>query len=607
MSEIPPIPDPAFPVMAMDILRNVLSRADNPAEVGPFITEEIRELTGAGCVVLIQCLGTSSDLEYRVLSVNPSRRSDWAHSANARRLYEIAHALTSTRVWRADDDSQAAGILRQEGFGLSLAVTLDVGATREGAMLVLDLVDDQHLEAEMHLLHMLSRIMALALRNASFFQQQEKTILERTRELQTSNESLRLREAEARQLLEIAERSRRALESSIEERVQAERLLRATEEQFRRAVIDSPFPIMLHAEDGAVLQISQSWCDISGYSAEELTTIGDWAERAYGERMNHVRAQIDELYQLNHRKYEGDYTIRTKSGDSRIWEFSSAPLGLLPDGRRLVISMGMDVTERRKSEQSIQQLNSELEQRVRERTSKLEISNKELEAFSYSVSHDLRAPLRGIDGWSLALMEDFGAQLDPRARQYLERVRSETERMGLLIDDLLELSRVSRAEVCMVSIDLSALAQRIADRLQTLHPNRQIEFLIEAGAAAHGDPRLIEIVLNNLLENACKFTGKREKARIEFGKTNEAPDSDSLPSNTFFVRDNGAGFDMAYAKKLFGSFQRLHKASEFPGTGIGLTTVQRIIHRHGGRVWARAKVDEGAEFFFSLPEQQDKS
>ena len=253
-----------------------------------------------------------------------------------------------------------------------------------------------------------------------------------------------------------------------------------------------------------------------------------------------------------------------------------------------------DVTERKRAEEKVRQLNAELEKRVRERTAQLEAANKELEAFAYSVSHDLRAPLRGIDGWSLALLEDYASQLDPPAQQHLERVRSETQRMGLLIDDLLQLSRITRADMQRNAVDLSALAQTVAVRLREAHAGRKIEFIIHSGLTAVGDARLLEIALTNLFGNAVKFTGPRREARIEFGQMEQ----NSKP--VFYVRDNGVGFDMAYASRLFGAFQRLHKTSEFPGTGIGLATVQRIIHRHGGRVWAEAQQDHGATFYFTM-------
>ena len=253
-----------------------------------------------------------------------------------------------------------------------------------------------------------------------------------------------------------------------------------------------------------------------------------------------------------------------------------------------------DVTDRIRAEEEIRQLNADLGRRVRERTAELEAANRELEAFAYSVSHDLRAPLRGIDGWSLALLEDYGAQMDERARRHLARVRSETQRMGNLIDAMLQLSRISRAEMHRDTVDLGVSAESIALRLREIHSERRLEFSIRQGVKAFGDGRLLEIALTNLLENAVKFTGPRAQARIEFDAVERGG------KTAFVVRDNGVGFDMAYAGTLFGAFQRLHSESEFPGTGIGLATVQRVIHRHGGRIWAEAEPDRGASFYFTL-------
>jgi len=221
-------------------------------------------------------------------------------------------------------------------------------------------------------------------------------------------------------------------------------------------------------------------------------------------------------------------------------------------------------------------------------------ANRELEAFSYSVAHDLRAPLRGIDGFSLALLEDYADKLDDEGKQHLQFVRESAQQMAQLIDDLLTLSRVTRSELRREEVDLTALARGVAAQLQRVEPDRLVEVIAADGLTAEGDSRLLKVVLENLIGNAWKFTGKRAPARIEFGA------SAGNGERTYFVRDNGAGFDMAYAAKLFGVFQRLHSPSEFEGTGIGLATVQRIIGRHGGRVWAEGAVDQGATFYFTL-------
>jgi PAS domain S-box-containing protein len=279
------------------------------------------------------------------------------------------------------------------------------------------------------------------------------------------------------------------------------------------------------------------------------------------------------------------------------WVYSRSTPERLADGSITWYGFNTNITERKQAEEEIRKFNTELEQRVRERTLQLETANKELEAFSYSVSHDLRAPLRGIDGWSQALLEDYHDLLDEQGQKYIERVRSETQRMGYLIDDMLQLSRLTRAEMTRETVDLSDLALSIAGRLQAAKSMPQVDLNIQAGLIAKGDAHLLEIALTNLLDNAFKFTSKRADARIEFGQT------ELQGQYVFFVRDNGAGFNMAYSQKLFGVFQRMHKVSEFPGTGVGLAIVQRIIHRHGGRVWAEAEVGHGTVIYFTLEEK----
>ncbi len=252
-----------------------------------------------------------------------------------------------------------------------------------------------------------------------------------------------------------------------------------------------------------------------------------------------------------------------------------------------------------------------LEELVEERTSDLKARtteleqantevaaiNKELEAFNYSVSHDLRAPLRSIDGFSKALLEDYGdtgATLDDRGKGYLQRVRASSQHMAQLIDGLLGLSHVTRAEMRYQEVSLTALVNSVAAELQEREPERQVEFDIQDEVAARGDANLLRVVLENLLGNAWKYTKMHPRARIEFGVT----EHDGM--STYFVRDDGAGFDMAFVDNLFDTFQRLHSMTEFEGTGIGLATVQRIIHRHGGRVWAEGAVEQGATFYFIL-------
>ena len=239
-------------------------------------------------------------------------------------------------------------------------------------------------------------------------------------------------------------------------------------------------------------------------------------------------------------------------------------------------------------------INEELEKRVDQRTRELAVSNQELEAFSYSVSHDLRAPLRTIDGFSLALKEDFSDRLNEEGQDYIDRVRSGVQRMGSLIDALLQLSRVTRTEVQREQMDLSTVARLIFEELKALSPETRVEFVAQPGLAALADPRLVRIALENLIGNALKYSSRTEGARIHFG-------SDVREGRTvYFIRDNGVGFDMQYVDRLFTAFQRLHGDRDFKGSGIGLATVSRIIRRHHGRIWAEGEVGKGATFFFTL-------
>jgi light-regulated signal transduction histidine kinase (bacteriophytochrome) len=281
--------------------------------------------------------------------------------------------------------------------------------------------------------------------------------------------------------------------------------------------------------------------------------------------------------------------------------------GRLEETQRAVLNILDDFElEKNKVGMVNQQLEREIEERKRVETqiqgvnTELLAANKELEAFSYSVSHDLRAPLRGIDGFSLALLEDYADKLDEGGRDYLHRVRAATQRMGILIDDLLSLSRVTRTEMRMEKTDLGAIARSVATELQKTEPERRVEFRIAEGLEAFVDSHLIRITLENLLGNAWKFTSKRKSPCIEFGRM---LCDEKL---TYYVRDDGAGFNPAYANRLFGAFQRLHDKSDFPGTGVGLATVQRIIHRHGGRIWAESAVEGGATFYFTLAETRHK-
>ncbi|GAB4582000.1 MAG: hypothetical protein Fur0022_47520 [Anaerolineales bacterium] len=369
-----------------------------------------------------------------------------------------------------------------------------------------------------------------------------------------------------------------------------EKALKESETRFRSILSAVPDLIFISGSDGTYYDFFTLQPERLGLPREQVIgrTIHDIfppeIAEPFQEKLNEAAATSEVI--------EYEYSLPSRAGGHH-WFQARAVAYHSPEGQRIVW-LARDISAQKQAEAEILKLNSELERRVEERTSQLQLANRELEAFSYSVSHDLRAPLRAIDGFASLLSELHGYQLDEQGQRYLHLIQQAAQRMGLLIDDLLKLSRISRKEMRWVACSLSDLAQEIFQDLHNLHPERQVEIHIHPNMTVQGDPNLMRVMLENLLGNAWKFTSKRLAAQITFGV---APHENEP---IFFVRDNGAGFDMAYADKLFGAFQRLHQYEDFEGTGIGLATVQRIIHRHGGRIWAEAEVEQGACFYFTL-------
>jgi PAS domain S-box-containing protein len=374
-------------------------------------------------------------------------------------------------------------------------------------------------------------------------------------------------------------------------RLRREALQRQSEERFRSLVeAIRDYAICRLDTEGRIVSWNAGAEAIHGYREQEIlgrpfsifhSEEADWSPEAALQRA------------IAEGRFE-DEGWRVRKDGSRFWANTVlTPIRDEADRRLGFAKITRDLTEQKRAEEEIGRLNADLERRVQVRTGELEAANAELEAFSYSVSHDLRAPLRAIDGFSHALMEDYPDQLPPAATDYLRRIVAGTRKMSDLIDGLLDLSRVSRAEMRWQEVDLSAMARQVAEGLQRSEPQRRVQWDIADALAARGDPRLLRVVLDNLIGNAWKFTGGKETARIQMGlRTNG--------ERAYFVADDGAGFDMAYAGKLFGAFQRLHNEREFEGTGIGLATVRRVVNRHGGRIWAEAEPGRGATFLFTL-------
>jgi PAS domain S-box-containing protein len=374
---------------------------------------------------------------------------------------------------------------------------------------------------------------------------------------------------------------------NISRRKRIEEALRESEEKFAKAFHASTHAICITSlKDNRFLDVNESFTRFTGYTREEIIGLSA-SDLHLWVKQEELKKWMDSIRKEG-KAYNQEFSSRMKSGEVRIGLASAEVINIGGEPCRIVVIT--DITDRKRAEEKLQHTLANLEQS----STRLEAANKELEAFSYSVSHDLRSPLRSIDGFSQALLEDYADKLDETGREYLGRLRNASQKMGELIDGLLKLSRLSRSEMHRENVDLSAMADEISSRLQETQPERKVEFIISRGLAVNGDPQLLRALLENLLGNAWKFTGKVPRAKIEFGVIRDGA------AKTFFIRDNGAGFDMSYVEKLFGAFQRLHDVTEFPGTGIGLATVRRIVNRHGGTVRAEGEPGKGATFYFTL-------
>ena len=380
--------------------------------------------------------------------------------------------------------------------------------------------------------------------------------------------------------------------TSIDEQRRTEDRLRENEERFRTATRAVSDLLWTNDAEGYMRGEQPGWADFTGQPQEEYQGFG-WSRAVHPDDAAPTIAAWNAAV-AEKRMFVFEHRVRRHDGVYRLFSIRALPVMRADGSIREWVGVHTDITERRARLEEIRALNAQLEERVRHRTAELEASNKELEAFSYSVSHDLRAPLRTIGGFSQALEEDGAALLTPQMRSYISRIQAGVQRMGASIDALLQLSRVTRADLDYREVDLSAMAAESVDQAQRNEEGRSMTVHIEPGLRAEGDARLLQVAMNNLVGNAFKFTAGKSDAQIWFGQQRREGVTE------YFVRDNGAGFDMRYASKLFQAFQRLHGEKDFPGSGIGLAIVQRVIVRHGGTVRAESSPGQGATFSFTL-------
>lgn len=373
-----------------------------------------------------------------------------------------------------------------------------------------------------------------------------------------------------------------------------ESILQESEENFRRAILYAPFPMMIFTDDNKLIQVSEGWINSSGYYMDEVKSITEWISKAVKDAKETDNLEKQDFSNIIKKYLSGEKEIICSNGSTGIWNFTTTLIGLTADSKHLYLSSAIDLTERKMIENEIIKLNNILEKRVKERTSQLEIANHDLEAFAYSISHDLKAPLRHIESFSYLLKKNLN-ELSTDAEKYLSKIIDSTKKMNSMIEALLTFSRLGSKSLEFTNIDLNELVNKIIKHFENEIENRKIEWRISSLPVIKGDYKLVEMAFENLISNAIKFTSKKEIAKIEITKIQK-----SINHCVICINDNGAGFNMAYAGKIFNVFQRLHSDKEFEGTGIGLANVKQIINKHGWSISFESSEGKGSSFYINI-------
>lgn len=571
--------------LVIDMLKNILSMADKPAELGKYITSQIRELIGCKSVILLYHNEINQNQHHQIIGICPERKAVEFNQKKWNEIAEFSHSFHEPTLFQHKiSGNKIEQLLSKIDGEYSIIIPLEITGQRIGMLCVIDISEIQNQQSIIDSLDALSGVLAIELRNAMFIQNMETIVAQRTKELSES------------------------------------------EKRFRTIIEQATDAMYLSDMDGNIIDTNKRACESLGYTYEELLKL----------KVTDLDANYDETHKMNesfkkmnpNENFTFESVHRRRNGDTFPVEISTSLIDL--HGVQNVIGFVRDITDRKFVEEEVKKLNKELELKVIDRTIELEkrsfelleneaallnlvedlnlksdelqnskqlleATNKELEAFSYSVSHDLRAPLRAINGFVNILNDEYDHVLDDEGKRICSIINSNAVKMGQLIDDLHSFSRLIKSELHHSTIDMQNIVRELISEFQIskeLNPNI---IVLKELPQSIGDTNLIKQVWMNLISNAIKYSSKTINPQIIIGATQNENET------IYFIKDNGVGFNMNYSHKLFGVFQRLHGANEFEGTGVGLAIVQRIVSRHGGRVWAEGEIDKGATFYFTLP------